>query len=107
MRKYNIFVCLLNFILFILWILTVYDLLKLNKNLDTIQNSFNITKNFTGRRWPYIKDINNHNIISPICYTKINHINFIELTALANAAYLEGEINNEKNIYKSIKIKSI
>ena len=104
MRKCNIFICLLNFILFILWILTAYDLLIPNKNLDTIQNSFNITKNFTGRRWPYIKDINNHNVISPICYTKINHINFIELTALANAVYLEGEINNEKNIIRALKL---
>ena len=104
MKKCNIFVCLLNFILFILWVLTAYDSLKPNNNLDTIQNYFNKTKNFTGSRWPYKKDINNHNVISAVCYTKINHINFIELTALANAAYLEGEINNEKNIIRALKL---
>ena len=104
MRKCNIFVCLLNFILFILWVLTAYDFLKPNNNLDTIQNSFNVTNNFTGNSWLYNKDINNHNVISAVCYTKINHLNFIELTALANAAYLEGEINNEKNIIRALKL---
>ena len=104
MRKCNIFVCLLNFILFILWVLTAYDFLKPNNNLDTIQNSFNVTNNFTGNSWLYNQDINNHNVISAVCYTKINHLNFIELTALANAAYLEGEINNEKNIIRALKL---
>ena len=104
MRNCNIFVCLLNFILFILWVLTAYDFLKPNNNLDTIQNSFNVTNNFTGNSWLYNQDINNHNVISAVCYTKINHLNFIELTALANAAYLEGEINNEKNIIRALKL---
>ena len=104
MRKCNIFVCLLNFIFFILWVLTAYDFLKPNNNLDTIQNSFNVTNNFTGNSWLYNQDINNHNVISAVCYTKINHLNFIELTALANAAYLEGEINNEKNIIRALKL---
>lgn len=104
MRKCNIFVCLLNFILFILWVLTAYDFLKPNNNLDTIQNSFNVTNNFTGNSWLYNQDVNNHNVISAVCYTKINHLNFIELTALANAAYLEGEINNEKNIIRALKL---
>ena len=104
MRNCNIFVCLLNFILFILWVLTAYDFLKPNNNLDTIQNSFNVTNNFTGNSWLYNQDINNHNVISAVCYTKINHLNFIELSALANAAYLEGEINNEKNIIRALKL---
>ena len=69
----------------------------------TIQAIFNKTNNFTGYHW---KDKTNKtitNILSPVCYTKIHHLNFIQLTSLANAAYLKDEINSEQNIIKAFK----
>ena len=50
------------------------------------------------------KNINlTHEIVGPICYSKINYLNYIQLTALASAAYLEGEIDKEQNIIDGFK----
>ena len=78
-----------------------------SKDIDTFVSYFNSTKNFTGFHWVK-KDISNNTlyILNSACYTKIYNLDFIKLTALANAAYLIGEINNEENIVNMFK-KSI
>jgi len=72
-----------------------------SKNNKTIQKIFNKTSNFTGFHWDNKNNVSNQNILSPVCYTKIYYLNFIQLTSLANAAYLKDEINSENNIIKA------
>ena len=83
-----------------------YNLLikNANNNRATVQNTYNKTKNFTGHHWLKRNITLNHNVISPICYTKNNYLNYIQLTSLASAVYLEGEINQEKNILNALKL---
>ena len=105
LKKCNKIVTMLYFIIFLLWILTGLDLYNQDPNNKyTIQNYFNKTKNFTGFHW--LKKNNNsaHDIVSSICYSKINYLNYIQLSGLASAAYLEGEINKEQNIIDAFKL---
>lgn len=89
----------------IFFIKQIYGLLFTNsKNNKTIQGIFNITNNFTGNHWPENNNKSNQDILSSVCYTKIHYLNFIQLTALANAAYLEDEINSEQNIINTFKL---
>ena len=90
----------------------MYNYLKgaifgITKKYEIINSEFNKTNNFTGYHW-LKKNIsnNNSNILNSACYTKIYKLNFIQLTALAKAAYLTGEIDKEQNIINAFK-KSI
>ena len=74
-----------------------------SKSEDTVQGTFNKTNNFTGFHWPENKNKTNQEILSSICYSKINNLNFIQLTSLANAAYLKDEKNYEQNIINALK----
>ena len=106
LRRCNKIVTLIYFIPLLLLLIIDYDILINNANVNraTVQNTYNKTKNFTGHHWLRRNITPNHNVISPICYTKNNYLNYIQLTSLASAVYLEGEMNQEKNIINALKL---
>ena len=104
-KRSKIIVIILYSFINIFFMKQIYGLLFTNSKKDkTIQGIFNITKNFTGIHWPENNNKSNQDILSSVCYTKIHYLNFIQLTALANAAYLEDEINSEQNIINTFKL---
>ena len=74
-----------------------------NKSLDTVQTSFNKTGLFSGKHWTVNNYSSTDNVSSPLCYTTPHHLNYIQLAALANAAYFEDEKNKEENIINAFR----
>ena len=66
--------------------------------INTIQKVYNSTKNFSGIPWKEEKNSSRDYILNTMCYTKIHHLNIVQLTGLASAAYLIDEKNSEENI---------
>ena len=93
---YNVITLILVFLFFQLFIYDDSDKKK------TIENNLNITSNFTGYHWPK-NNYSEESILNSACYTKIHNLDFIQLTSLAKAAYLSGEINNEERIIRAFK----
>ena len=71
--------------------------IKPEKQELTVQKIFNKTKNFTGIPEEK-KNLSSKNILSSLCYTEIQSLNFIQLTSLTSASYLLDEIDKEYNI---------
>ena len=92
-----ILIFLLNFIVF---------LFQSSTRNNTIQNQLNLTQNFSGIPWKEEKKGSRNYILNSMCYTKVHHLNIIQLTALAGAAYLIDEKNSEYNIIEAFE-KSI
>ena len=86
-------------IILLIFLLSIIEaiFIKPEKQELTVQKIFNKTKNFTGipeeKKNPLSK-----NILSSLCYTEIQSLNFIQLTSLTSASYLLDEIDKEYNI---------
>ena len=102
-KKSKMIVIMLYSIINLFLIYQIYKISYTSSKNKTIQKIFNKTSNFTGFHWDNKNNISNQNILSPVCYTKIYYLNFIQLTSLANAAYLKDEIDSENNIIKAFK----
>lgn len=103
-KFFNIIFTLIYIIIdcFLIWFLLEIHIIP-NKSLNTVQTEFNKTGLFSGKRWEVNSYPSSNNVSSSLCYTYTHYLNFIQLTALANAAYLEDEKNNEDNIIKAFK----
>lgn len=78
--------------------LSMIQIIKIQFKIISIKQE--ILLDFIGKK----KNINStHKIAGPICYSKINYLNYIQLTALASVEYLEGEIGKEQNIIDVFK----
>lgn len=104
-KIFNITFTLVYLLINIFLIASIFEIhIMPKKSLNTVQTNINITGLFSGKHWKINPYSSSYNISSPMCYTKTHYLNFIQLAALANAAYFEDEKNTEENIIKAFEL---
>ena len=106
-KSFKIFNIAFSIVYIIIDLFLLYFLIKIhiipNKSLNNVQTHINKTGLFSGKHWEVNPYPSSYNVSSTLCYTKTHYLNFIQLAALANAAYFEDEKNTEENILKAFK----
>ena len=107
-KSFKIINYVFTFVYLAIDIFLIYSLFKIhiipNKSLNTVQTNINITGLFSGKHWQINPYPSSYNVSSTMCYTEPHYLNFIQLAALANAAYFEDEKNTEENIIKAFEL---